>query len=66
MLLLLLLVSLGLQRKFPSLEDNLIVVRCGGGVYAATTAIGQEMDGAVEVNPLYQSAGTEVQNPLWG
>jgi len=39
---------------------------CGGGAVAATTAMAAEPDGAVEVNPLYEGAGTEATNPLFG
>jgi hypothetical protein len=39
---------------------------CGGGAVAATTAMAAEPQGAVEVNPLYQGAGTDVNNPLFG
>jgi len=39
---------------------------CGGGAVAATTAMAAEPEGAVEVNPLYEGAGSEAVNPLFG
>jgi hypothetical protein len=38
---------------------------CGGGAYAATTALASEPAGAVEVNPLYIGAGADAANPLY-
>jgi len=38
---------------------------CAGGAVAATTAMAAEPEGAVEVNPLYEGAGTEANNPLF-
>lgn len=39
---------------------------CGGGAYAATTALASEPSGAIEVNPLYEGAGMDQSNPLFG
>jgi hypothetical protein len=39
---------------------------CGGGAYAATTALASEPAGAIEVNPLYEPAGSDMSNPLFG
>jgi uncharacterized iron-regulated membrane protein len=38
---------------------------CGGGAYAATTALAAEPSGAIEVNPLYEGAGQNNDNPLF-
>jgi hypothetical protein len=38
---------------------------CGGGAYAATTAIASEPTGSIDVNPLYVGAGTDMSNPLF-